>query len=322
MKQTGAGRISHLNKRVNNQEAAGEQSLPLVPSLYAVFLCLLFGANAVALKICLAGIGVYTAASIRFIIASFTIFFWARLSGKSLQVTRDQFPAILLLSGIFFVQLSLFYFGQQKTSATHGTILANALPFGVMILAHFFIPEDRISGRKVAGLLLGFSGVMLLLTDISSVASGNFSGDLLILGAVMLWSINGVFTKKIIHQFTPQAITLYPMTLAGFGFLVCGFIFDDVMVEYIDKEIVCSLFYLTFITASFGMVAWNTLIRKYGATNVHSFVFIMPISGVLLGVFYLGEEVSIRLVMSILCVVAGLLIVNSRKKTTPPAGLV
>jgi drug/metabolite transporter (DMT)-like permease len=289
------------------------RELPPGASLFSMFLCILFGANAVAIKISLTGLGVFTTAGIRFGIAAIAIFLWALCTGRSLAVAKGQFRQLIILALIFFVQLTLFYFGQSKTTASHGTLIANVLPFVVMILAHYFIPGDTINLKKISGLVLGFAGVVLLFFDNIALTGDALQGDLLILLAVLVWGFHVVYIKNIIEGFHPIQITLYPMSMAAPLFLLAGFFLDGEMIRFIDAAIIQSMLYQTFVTASFGLVAWNTMIRRFGATALHSFIFIMPISGVFLGVTLLNEPVTANLTGSILLVVTGLLIVNKKR---------
>lgn len=282
--------------------------------MFTVMLCSLFGANAVAIKVSLTGIGLFTTAGLRFFVAAMTLCLWSMLTKKKLAVELKQLRQLMVLGVIFFVQLSLFYFGQSKTTASHGTLIANVLPFFVMILAHFYLPGDSFSLKKSSGLVLGFCGVLMLFFDTAALTTEALHGDLIILVAILVWSCNVIFTKKIILGFQPIQITFYPMLFSSVAFLVCGFFFDGEMVRRIDSSVVISLLYQTFVTATFGMLAWNSMIRKYGATALHSFVFIMPISGVFLGIMVLDEPVTINLVVSILFVVVGLIIVNKKEK--------
>ncbi len=310
---------------MNNKDAGSYQSadgggLPLNASLFTIVLCILFGANAVAVKISFTGLGIFTSAALRFSVAALTIFCWARFFGKPLAVRRPQFPQLLFLALIFFAQLSLFYAGQNKTTASHGTLITNILPFGVMLLAHFFIPGEKIVPKRLSGLVLGFFGVLLLFFDSARITAEMVTGDLLVLLAVVVWSCNAVFTKRIISDYDPIQITLYPMMMASLLFLACGFIFDEKMVSKIDPAIIKAMLYQIFVTASFGMVAWNTMIRKYGATSLHSFVYLMPVSGVILGVVLLDEPLTYNLIASVLLIAAGLVIVNRRTKTSEKKG--
>ena len=133
--------------------------------------------------------------------------------------------------------------------------------------------------------------------------------------AVVVWSFNAVYTKRIIADFHPLQITMYPMMIASLLFVIAGVLFDDKMVSQLDIRIIEAMAYQIFVTASFGMVAWNTLIRKYGATSLHSFVYIMPISGVILGVLILDEPITLSLIGSVLFIASGLIIVNRVEKT-------
>ncbi len=271
---------------------------------------MLFGANAVAVKLSLAGLGIFTTAGIRFGVASLVIFTYARLLAKPLAVSRNQLRQLAPLGGIFFIQLSLFYFGLSKTTASHATLIANALPFVVMLLAHFFIPGDRITLKKTLGLILGFLGVVVLLADSLTVSGDIFYGDMAVLMAIMVWGCNAVYAKRIIWDFHPIQITMYPMLMASMGFILCGIFVDQQSIFYIDEWVVGALFYQIFVTASFGMVVWSSMIKKYGATNLHAFVFIMPVSGVFFGVTLLGEPLTANLLGAILLVTAGLVVVN------------
>ncbi len=95
-------------------------------------------------------------------------------------------------------------------------------------------------------------------------------------------------------------------------FFCAAFIWDDPMFRYIDMPVLFSLFYQGFVTASFGFVAWNTMLRRYGATTLNAFVFIMPVTGVTLGGAILGEPVSSRILGALILIAIGLVVVYRR----------
>lgn len=279
-----------------------------------VFICILFGANPVAIKFCLTGLGAFTAAGIRFFIAAVVIFFWARMKHASLRLNQKQLGQMLILSAIFVVQLSCFYHGLAKTTASHGVLIGNVLPFFVLILAHFFIPGDSITFRKGIGITLGFMGVLFLFFDQQDLTEDLKTGDLIVLAAVMLWSSSAIYVKRIISEYNAVQITLYPMIFGIPFFFLGGFLWDDQMVRMITPQVIHAVLYQSLVTASFGFVAWNSLLQKFGATSLHSFIFIMPLAGVLFGVWLLGETITPHLVFSSALIVAGVIIVNLKRK--------
>lgn len=289
-------------------------NLTIKAAILTVFICILFGANPVAIKFSLTGLGSFTAAGIRFSIAAVVIFTWARVKKIPLKLNQKQLGQMLIVSAIFIVQLSCFYLGLGKTTASHGVLISNALPFFVLILAHFFIPGDTISLKKVFGITLGFMGVLLLFFDEQDLTGNLKSGDLIILVAVFLWSSSAIFVKKIISEYNVAQITIYPMIFGVPFFFLGGFLWDDQMIRMINPAIIKAVLYQSIVTASFGFIAWNSLLQKFGATTLHSFIFIMPLTGVLFGVLLLGETITPSLILSVFFIVTGVVIVNLRRK--------
>jgi len=294
------------------------QELSFLAAIFTVCLCVLFGANAVAIKISLSELGVFTTAGLRFGMASAAIFLWARITGRSFKVKSGQVRQLLIISMVFTVQLSLFYLGLSKSNASRGTLMLNLQPFFTLFLAHYFIPGDRITKRKTLGITLGFAGVVFVFLETKGVTAEFRIGDFIILFAAFLWSCSAVYTKRIIHAFKPFHMVLYPMIFSVPFFFLEGFIWDGAMIAHINAKVFCALLYQGLVTASFCFVAWLTLLQKYGAVALHSFIFFMPISGVMLGGLILGEPITVNILIALLLVVAGILFINFKQKKQIP----
>ena len=295
------------------------QEISLAAGMFTVFLCIIFGSNAVAVKLAFSGLGVFTTACIRFAIAASVIFLWARFTGRTIALKKGQIHQVLVFSALFTVQLSLFYLGLSKSSASRGTLLSNLLPFFILFLAHFFIPGERINRRKFFGILLGFAGVVFMFLEKKGVTAGFRAGDLIILLAVIIWSSSTIYLKRIINTFIPFQVVLYSTLFSVPFFFVEALLWDGTMVTRLDVPVVGSLLYQSLISASFGFVAWNTMLQKYGAVSLHSFVFIMPIAGVALGGLVLGEPITVKILLALVLIVSGILVVHWQPKKEAPA---
>lgn len=301
-----------ITDRSRPEQSGGELSFK--SAMYTVFLCALFGANSVAVKFSLIGMGAFTTAGIRFCLASVAIFAWACFTGYGLRVSSFQIRQLLLLSSMFTCQIGLFYLGLKYTSATHATLIGNLQPFVVMVLTHFFIAEEQITWRKLFGIILGFFGVFCIFFDTLGAQTDIRLGDLYTLAGVLIWGGSAVYVKYLSSSINPVSIALYPMLPAIPCYLIAGYFFDGGMIRHIDTPVLLGLLYQSFVTASFGFIAWNILLKKYGATALHSFVFLIPVTGVLLGVTLLNEPVTPHLLVAIALVVAGIVAVNSRSR--------
>ena len=300
------------------ENTPNNQELPFLAAVFTSFLCIVFGANAVAIKISLSGLGAFTTAGLRFGMATFIIFLWAKITRHSFNIKKGQAYQLLIVSILFTVQLSLLYFGLSKTNASRGTLLINLQPFFVLFLAHYFIPGDRITKKKILGLFMGFTGMALVFLGKKAITTDVQIGDFMILITAFLWACNTAYIKRIINAFDPFQIVLYPMMFSVPFFFLAGFIWDGTMIGHVNLKVLGSLFYQAILTASFGFVAWNNMLQKYGAVSLHSFIFIMPIAGVILGGAVLGEPITLNILLALMLIVSGILVVNWKtKKYTP-----
>ena len=304
---------------IMTEQQVSNQELSLAAGFFTIFLCILFGSNAVAIKIAFSGLGVFTTAAIRFAMASTAIFLYARFTGQTVGLKKGQIHQLLVYATLFTTQLSLFYYGLSKSNASRGTLLANLLPFFILFLAHFFIPGDRITKRKFFGIILGFIGVVFMFIDEAAIKAGFRMGDLIILVAVVVWSCATVYLKRIISSFDPIQVVMHSTMLSVPIFLVAALLWDKTMVFQLNAQVVGALIYQGLITASFGFVAWNTMLKKYGAVSLHAFVFIMPIAGVALGGLVLGEPITIKILLALVFIVSGILVVHWKTKKELPA---
>ena len=301
-----------------NKPKIDNPEFSFLAGILSVFLCILFGSNAVAIKLAFDGVGVFTTAAIRFSIASLAIYLWARATGQSLAFKKGQFHQLLILAALFVVQLSLFYLGLSKSNASRGTLIANLLPFWVLFLAHFFIPGDRITRWKFLGILLGFSGVAFMFAEKKGVTADFRAGDLIILSATVIWACSVIYLKRIISAFSAVHITLYSMVFAVPIFFVEALLWDRPMIFKLNLPVVGAILYQSLATAAFGFVAWNTLLQKYGAVALHSFIFIMPIAGVALGGLVLGEPITAKILIALALIVSGILVVHLKPRKEAP----
>ena len=292
--------------------------MTLGPALFVIFICMLFGGNGVAMKFGYTGLGPFTSAGIRFTLAASLLILWARYKKITLKLDKTQWRLILIQCCLFVTQVSGFHLGLNHTTASHAALVANVLPFMVLILAHFFIPGDTITLKKGAGILLGFIGVVVLFFDEPDLNADLQTGDLMVLTAVLCWSVSAVYVKRIIDRFNAVQITLYPMIMGIPFFFLAGFVWDTPMVTRVTPTVVKAILYQGAVTAAFGFVAWNTMLKKFGATALHSFVFIVPLAGVSFGVTFLNEPVTPHLLTAIACIVVGIVVVNFRKRKKMP----
>jgi len=288
--------------------------ITLLPGVFIVLLTVIFGGNAVAIKLALNGMGPLTTAGLRFALAATAIAIWARSTGRVFQLRPGQWHQVSIVSSVFFLQLSLFYLGLERTYASRGVLISNLLPFFVLFLSHRFIPGERITLKKMMGIIMGFAGVVVMFSGVGGFFGSLHTGDPIILAAVMLWSGNVVYTKRIIKDYAPFQLVLYPMLVSAPIFLTAGFFCDTDMIVNLNPTVMGAFFYQGMISAAFGFVAWNTMLKRYGASTLHAFVFIMPIAGVVFSGLLLNEPITPNILAAMALIAAGIGLVHLNPK--------
>jgi drug/metabolite transporter (DMT)-like permease len=293
-----------------NDTPQPEHKLSLFAAALAAFLCALWGANTVAIKFSLSGLGPFTSAALRFGVSAGFLWVWARVSGQSLQPAAGQLRPLLINSLLFFAQLSLVYVGFTMTSASRGALLTNLQPFFLLFLAHFFLTGDRITWLKLLGLILGFTGAACVLLDRYDSSRNLMAGDLLLLVSTIMWACSAAYTKHLVRSSSSIQIVFYQLLFSVPLFALGAPLWDAPMISRIDSGIAAAIVFQVVLTTSFAFVVWTRLMQTYGAVALHSFVFLIPVSGVFLAAIILDEPMTRMILLALVLITAGILAVQ------------
>lgn len=287
-----------------------DQRLSIVAAATAASLCVLWGANAVAIKYCLSGMGPFTSAAVRFGFSAGFLWAWAKITGQSLRPAAGQLRPLLINSLLFFAQLALVYVGFTLTRASRGALLTNLQPFFLLFMAHFFLSGDRITALKLIGLILGFTGAACVLLDRPDGGGQLVAGDLLLLVSTFFWACSAAYTKHLVRSSSSIQIVFYQLLFAVPLFALSAPLWDAPMVSRIDVGIAAAMTFQVVLTTSFAFVAWTRLMQTYGAVALHSFVFLIPVSGVFLAAVVLDEPMTGMILLALVLITLGILTVH------------
>src|SRR5206468_447747 len=130
----------------------------------AVLVSILWGANPVVIKLGLEDAPPIRLAWMRFLVGGVVIGLWAWATGRfaGLRMERSEWRPLVFLGLLFTLQIGSMNVGTSLTSAAHSAILLNLYAVHTVVLAHFLIPGDRLTLRKLAGVLIAYAGIILL----------------------------------------------------------------------------------------------------------------------------------------------------------------
>ena len=281
----------------------------------AIGISALWGGNIVAIKVALQGIQPMMMAGLTFFLGALSILLWARLYSIPILPDREEILNHLINGLLFTIQVALFYWGAHLTSASHTVILTNTNIFFVALLSHFFILGDRLTLFKMFGLILAFFGVASLFFDQPSLRSeASLSGNLVILLSALFLAVRITYVKQMVERVEPSKVVVWQMLIGVPIFFFLAFFFEEMKINVLSVKILFALLYQGIVVAGFTFVASTLLLKRYSPTALSVFFFTVPIAGVILSHWILGEAFTQYILVSMILVALGIWMVHAKER--------
>lgn len=258
-------------------------------------------------------------AGIRFFMAGLIVIFINTLQTKKLtRPNRSNIKGVLIIS-IFqtILEYVFFYISMSHTTGVKGSIIDASGFFFVVILAHYFYKNDKLSFIKIIGCILGFLGIILV--NIKGLSASDFSfnlfGDGFMLLAALFFAIGSLLSKNVCEKADAAMVTGYQLGIGGFVLITIGLITGGSLHRIILPGILL-LTYMSFLSA-IAFTLWTTLSKYNKISKIAVYNFLTPIFGSLLSSLFLGENLltwNNLLALGLVCF--GIYIINVVKKET------
>ncbi len=278
----------------------------------------LWGGTPVAISYSVDTLPPVAVAGLRFAMAAVFMLFWCRVEGSELRLRAGQFRPSLIAGVLLFGQISLFNIGVQWSNSSHGTLLINTFIFWVVAIEHFITRGDRLTGRKLAGLVIAGSGAALVLVmsqkSTGSSAAGDapsLAGDLVLLASAALLGVKTVFIKHALKVVEPGKLILWHDVFGVMLFTAYSLSMEHVTLGGFSTPAVLGLVYQGVFVAGLCFAIQAVLLRRHSASQIAVFSFATPLFGLVLAVLFRGDRLSPWLFVSAICVAIGILLVNS-----------
>ncbi len=227
-----------------------------------------------------------------------------------------------LLGGTLFIgaYAAFLYVGEEAVSAGLASILIAGLPFWSVAFGYPLLPRDRLPGRALGGLAVGFAGVaVLFLPDLVHGASGQTFAAL----SVLLAGVFGALGSTAVRRWVDQPTGSWGLTAE----FVAATAFLAVLAVAIPGQAVLpatwtvwgSLLYLAVVPSVVGYTIYFRVLVRGGPSRANLVAYVNPVAAVLLGVLLLGETVTVTELAGLGLIAAGLFVVQrSNPALRPP----
>ncbi|MDP7274240.1 MAG: DMT family transporter [Planctomycetaceae bacterium] len=286
----------------------------------AVLVSVLWGGTPVAIKYSQDVFPPIGVAAARFLLAAGFMVFWCRIRGTSLRLEPGQWKPSLVAGILLSVQIGLFHVGLSLSSPSHGSLLINTFVLWVAGIEHFVTRTDRLRPRRITGLLIAASGVVIVLTltggDQTAAAQGldqpSIAGDLLLLGSGFLLAVKIIYTKQAMRTIPPARLILWHdivgMTLLAAGSLLLES--QQIARGQFTTAAMLGLLYQGLVVAGFCFAVQSQLLKRHPAARLSVFAFTTPIFGVMIASLFREGPPSPWLLVAGAAVALGIAMVN------------
>jgi len=210
--------------------------------------------------------------------------------------------------------LGLGYTGLQSVSAGLGGLIVSANPIFTAALAPLFLGE-RLTARKVFGLLLGIAGVAFIVWHRMSVGSDSLHGILFTLGSLASIVAGTILFKLFAPKGSLWIGNGIQNAAAGLVLIPVAIIFADVTAIQPNMRLLAAFAFLVLGGSVLAYALWFHLLKVCGATEASAYHFIMPPLGILFAFLVLGENVAFRDLLGIIPVALGIYLVTRPPRT-------
>ena len=266
----------------------------------------LWGSSFGAIKIALHGVTPLTVMSVRILLAGAALLLLIRVRKTPFPRGIQNWIKIgwMALFGTL-IPFFLVPWGQLQIDSSLAAILMAVNPLFALTLGHFFSDHESFTLRQLLAMLVGFSGILLVFGEnaISSI-NGNIWAQLAVIGAGLCYTISGVIVSHVrgasadsvsASIFICSSVIVFPLWM----------ILEQPWSLHFETESLLALTHLGLVSTGMAFLMRYYIILRAGAVFLSYVAFIIPMFGILFGILFLGETISINTMGAVVLILSG-----------------
>lgn len=266
----------------------------------------LWGSSFGAIKIALHGVTPLTVMSVRILLAGAALLLLIRVRKTPFPRGIQNWIKIgwMALFGTL-IPFFLVPWGQLQIDSSLAAILMAVNPLFALTLGHFFSDHESFTLRQLLAMLVGFSGILLVFGEnaISSI-NGNIWAQLAVIGAGFCYTISGVIVSRVrgasadsvsASIFICSSVIVFPLWM----------ILEQPWSLHFETESLLALTHLGLVSTGMAFLMRYYIILRAGAVFLSYVAFIIPMFGILFGILFLGETISVNTMGAVVLILSG-----------------
>lgn len=281
-----------------------------------IALSILWGGSFLFVGVAVSDVPPLTIVLTRVVISAIALHMILKTMGYKFPTDKTILSAFLIMGLLNnAIPFSLIAYGQSHIASGLASILNATTPIFTVIVAHFFTSDEKLTSRKLIGVLVGFIGVAVMIGIDALEALGiHIFAQLAILIATTSYAFAGIFGKRF------QTLGVKPLTVATGQVTASSFLMLP-LVLFIDqpwqlslpsKNSIIALIALALLSTVLAYILFFEILARAGATNLLLVTFLIPPSAIILGVLILNETIQFNQMLGLSIIIVSLLIIDGR----------
>jgi drug/metabolite transporter (DMT)-like permease len=286
-----------------------------------LILCGIWGSTWLFIKLGLADLPPITFAGIRFVISCAILFPLVWLRHLALPKTRTDW-FLLVGTGVmsFSLNYGLVFWAEQYITSGLAALLQAMLPGFGLILAHIYVPAERMTWVKIGGVILGVCGVGVVFSNQLAISGRQaLAGCVAMVLSAFFAAYSNVLVKTHGKNLNPAVIAAYQMFFGLIPLLLYGLAFEGnpMTFRWTALAILC-LLYLAIVGSVIAFLLYYWLMQNMDVTKTMLISLVTPVVAVILGMLVLDEQLSWRTLVGGAMIIAGIGFIVVRARAPKP----
>jgi drug/metabolite transporter (DMT)-like permease len=223
---------------------------------------------------------------------------------------KEWFPLLVLGITNVAIPFILISWGEQTIDSAVAAILDATVPLFTIVIAHFLLSDDKMTRPKTVGLLVGFAGVIVLLSKDIGANAGSVLGQAAVVLASVFYAGSSVYARKTTEN-TPGIVrSAGPLVSASLVMWTASILTEKKITSPHLPLTWIALLWLGILGSGLAFVLSYYLLHEIGPTRTSMVTYLFPLGGVVLGVAFLHEQLTWQLIAGAILIVASLAVAN------------
>ena len=266
----------------------------------------LWGSSFGAIKIALHGVTPLTVMSVRILLAGAALLLLILVRKTPLPRGIQNWIKISWMA-LFGTLIPFFLvpWGQLQIDSSLAAILMAVSPLFALTLGHFFSEHESFTLRQLLAMLVGFSGILLVFGEnaISSI-NGNIWAQLAVISAGFCYTISGVIVSRF-RDASADSVSASIFICSSVIVFPLWMILKQPWSLHFETEGLLALTYLGLVSTGMAFLMRYFIILRAGAVFLSYVAFIIPMFGILFGILFLGETISVNTMGAVVLILSG-----------------